>query len=59
MPVSYLILTFIYLSFFPFSCVGGVDSIKYHNEVELFEAIDPNVSILAVFGFFWAEGWSW
>ncbi|KAB5546171.1 hypothetical protein PHYPO_G00069030 [Pangasianodon hypophthalmus] len=24
-----------------FSCVGGVDSIKYHNEVELFEAIDP------------------
>lgn len=31
---------------FLFSCVGGVDSIKYHNEVELFEAIDPNVSIL-------------
>ncbi|KAF4078036.1 hypothetical protein AMELA_G00194770 [Ameiurus melas] len=27
-----------------FSCVGGIDSIKYHNEVELFEAIDPNDS---------------
>ncbi|KAG7323651.1 hypothetical protein KOW79_013353 [Hemibagrus wyckioides] len=27
-----------------FSCVGGVDGIKYHNEVELFEAVDPNES---------------
>lgn len=37
------------LCFFLFSCVGGVDSIKYHNEVELFEAIDPNVSVLGLF----------
>lgn len=34
-----------YLCCFSFSCVGGVDKIKYHNELELFEAIDPNVSI--------------
>uniref|UniRef100_A0A3B4D7A9 Prostaglandin E synthase 3 n=1 Tax=Pygocentrus nattereri TaxID=42514 RepID=A0A3B4D7A9_PYGNA len=27
-----------------FSCVGGVDTVKYHNEVDLFEAIDPNES---------------
>ncbi len=29
---------------FCFSCVGGTDNMKHHNEVELFESIDPNVS---------------
>lgn len=29
---------------FDFSCVGGTDNMKHHNEVELFESIDPNVS---------------
>ncbi|XDV46091.1 hypothetical protein PO909_014045 [Leuciscus waleckii] len=27
-----------------FSCVGGTDNMKHHNEVELFESIDPNDS---------------
>ncbi|KTF83888.1 hypothetical protein cypCar_00020527 [Cyprinus carpio] len=27
-----------------FSCVGGTDNIKHHNEVDLFESIDPNES---------------
>ncbi|XP_048034372.1 prostaglandin E synthase 3 isoform X1 [Chanodichthys erythropterus] len=27
-----------------FSCVGGTDNMKHHNEVELFESIDPNES---------------
>uniref|UniRef100_A0A672K6P0 Prostaglandin E synthase 3 n=1 Tax=Sinocyclocheilus grahami TaxID=75366 RepID=A0A672K6P0_SINGR len=30
--------------YFCFSCVGGTDNIKHHNEVELFESIDPNGS---------------
>lgn len=58
------ILSRSYVSYFMFSCVGGVDSIKYHNEVELFEAIDPNVSKLAGFLFFFFPWlfigeWSW
>lgn len=44
-----------FVSCFLFSCVGGVDSIKYHNEVELFEAIDPNVSVFFVGFFFYDE----
>ncbi|KAK1151311.1 prostaglandin E synthase 3-like [Acipenser oxyrinchus oxyrinchus] len=27
-----------------FSCLGGVDNVKYLNEVDLFDAVDPNVS---------------
>ncbi|NP_001080608.1 prostaglandin-E synthase 3 [Xenopus laevis] len=27
-----------------FSCLGGADSVKYLNEVELFQSIDPNAS---------------
>lgn len=29
---------------FCYSCIGGTDSMKHHNQVELFESIDPNVS---------------
>ncbi|KAK6471108.1 prostaglandin E synthase 3-like [Huso huso] len=27
-----------------FSCLGGVDNVKYLNEVDLFDAVDPHVS---------------
>lgn len=37
-------LNFFFYFFFGFSCVGGTDNIKHHNEVDLFESIDPNVS---------------
>ncbi|CAB1336221.1 unnamed protein product, partial [Coregonus sp. 'balchen'] len=29
---------------FVFSCLGGTDQVKHQNEVDLFEAIDQNVS---------------
>ncbi|RXN11721.1 prostaglandin E synthase 3 isoform X4 [Labeo rohita] len=31
-----------------FSCLGGTDNVKHHNEVELFESIDPNLNWLSV-----------
>lgn len=33
-----------FLSFFVFSCLGGTDNVKHENEIDLFEAIDENVS---------------
>uniref|UniRef100_A0A3P8WZ16 Prostaglandin E synthase 3 n=1 Tax=Cynoglossus semilaevis TaxID=244447 RepID=A0A3P8WZ16_CYNSE len=30
-----------------FSCIGGNDNLKYENEIDLFEAIDENVSLKA------------
>lgn len=29
---------------FPHSCLGGTDNVKHENEIDLFEAIDENVS---------------
>lgn len=31
--------------FSPHSCIGGNDNLKYENEIDLFEAIDENVSL--------------
>lgn len=32
----------------PHSCVGGTDNVKHENEIDLFEAIDENVSYVAL-----------
>lgn len=45
--VSYTVYTAVTRPFvFLCSCLGGVDNVKYLNEVNLFDAVDPHVSIL-------------